>query len=198
MRLARLTLFMAAVTLMTGCGGAEAKPAAGSRVVDSIVPRDTAIARFQRAAPRVESFAGGAETRDALVGSFVTALERRDTATLRSLVLTPSEFGWLYYPTNPEGLPPYSLTPQLMWFMLEGNSSRGFSRLLLKRSGRPLGYASYRCEGDPSRQGTNVVWGPCLVLRRLESGDMVAERLFGLIVERDGRHKFVSYANRLD
>jgi hypothetical protein len=197
MRLARLTLFMAAVALMTGCGGAEAKPA-GSRVVDSIVPRDTAIARFQRAAPRVDSFAGGAGTRDALVLGFVTALERGDTVTLRSLLLTPSEFGWLYYPTNPEGLPPYSLTPQLMWFMLEGNSSRGFTRLLLKRSGMPLGYTGYRCEGDPSRQGTNVVWGPCLVFRRLESGDTVAERLFGLIVERDGEYKFVSYANRLD
>jgi hypothetical protein len=194
MRLARLTFFTA---LMAGCGGAEAKPA-GSGVVDSIVPRDTAIARFQRTAPRVDSFAGGAETRDALVRRFVTALERRDTLTLRSLLLTPSEFGWLYYPTNPEGLPPYSLTPQLMWFMLEGNGSRGFARLLLKRSGRPLRYTGYRCEGDPSRQGANVVWGPCLVLRRLESGDTVAERLFGLIVERDGRHKFVSYANRLD
>jgi len=29
-------------------------------------------------------------------------------------------------------------------------------------------------------------------------GDTVAERLFGLIIQRDGSHKFVSYANRLD
>jgi hypothetical protein len=85
-----------------------------------------------------------------------------------------------------------------MWFMLEGNSSRGLERLLLKRSGGSLRYAGHRCEGGPSRQGTNVVWGPCLLLRRLESGDTVAERLFGQIVERNGKYKFVSYANKLD
>jgi hypothetical protein len=36
------------------------------------------------------------------------------------------------------------------------------------------------------------------VVRRLPSpGDSVSERLFGPIVERGGRFKFVSYANKL-
>jgi hypothetical protein len=85
-----------------------------------------------------------------------------------------------------------------MWFLLEGNGSRGYQNLLLKRSGVPLHYAGHRCEGDPSRQGRNVVWAPCVVLRRTETGDTVAERLFGQIVARDGTYKFVSYANKLD
>ncbi|MGH7510396.1 MAG: hypothetical protein ACREMZ_13125 [Gemmatimonadales bacterium] len=194
MRLARLTCWVAVVA---ACGGAEAKPPAAG-VVDSVVPRDSAIARFQRVTPRVDSLAGGAETREALVRRFVTALEGRDSVTLRSLLLTRSEFGWLYYPSNPEGLPPYRLTPQLMWFMLEGNSARGFDRLLRKRSGKPLRYAGHRCDMEASRHGANVVWGPCVVIRRLESGATLAERLFGQIVERGGRYKFVSYSNKLD
>ncbi|HEU5304827.1 MAG TPA: hypothetical protein VFU40_09315 [Gemmatimonadales bacterium] len=185
------------VAVMAGCGGAEARSAAGG-VVDSVVPRDTAVARFQRAIPRVASFTGGAETRDALVLRFVTALERRDTVTLRSLLLTQSEFGWLYYPSNPEGLPPYNLTPQLMWFMLQGHSARGLERLLQQRSDKPLRYAGHRCDPKASRHGANTVWGPCVVLRRSETGDPITERLFGQIVERGGRYKFVSYTNKLD
>src|SRR5918999_3302757 len=133
----RLLLF---AFLASACGGAEGKPAA-SAVVDSIIPRDSAIAGFQRDLPAVRSLQGGAKSRDQLVGRFVTALETRDTTTLRSLLLTKSEFGWLYYPTHPEGLPPYNLTPQLMWFMLEGNSEKGYRRLLQRRGGAAVGGA---------------------------------------------------------
>jgi hypothetical protein len=35
------------------------------------------------------------------------------------------------------------------------------------------------------------------VRRRPAAGELVNERLFGLIVERDGRFKFVSLANKL-
>jgi hypothetical protein len=178
------------------CGGAEAKPRT-TGVVDSVVPRDTAIARFQRTVRRVDSFEGGTRSRDELVRQFVAALEKRDTATLRSLLVSKSEFGWLYYPINTEGLPPYNLTPQLMWFMLEGNSEKGYRKLLERRSGKALHALGHRCEGDPSYQVQNTVWGPCVVLRRAESGDTLAERLFGQIVGRGGRYKFLSYANKL-
>ena len=178
------------------CSGVEAKPA-HSAVIDSVVPRDSSLARFQRAVPRVSRLGGGDRSRDGLVRRFVAALERRDTVALGGLLITKSEFGWLYYPTNPEGLPPYNLTPQLMWFMLEGRSSQGLRKLVQQRAGKPLRLISHRCEGEPSRQADNTVWGPCLVLRRGEKGDTVSDRLFGQIVERGGRYKFVSYANKL-
>ena len=192
----RSFLLAISAIFISACGGAEGKPAA-SAVVDSIIPRDSAIARFQRDLPAVTSLQGGAKSRDQLVRRFVTALETRDTATLRSLLITKSEFGWLYYPTHPEGLPPYNLTPQLMWFMLEGNSEKGYRRLLQRRAGQPLGVIGDRCEGEPGKHGGNTVWGPCLLLRQGEKGDTVSDRLFGQIVARDGRFKFVSYANKL-
>lgn len=182
--------------LVTSCGGAEAKPAVAG-VVDSVVPRDTAIARFQREVQPVTILKGGARNRDQLVRRFVTALEKRDTVALRSLLLTRSEFGWLYYPSNPEGMPPYNLPPQLMWFLVERHTEQGYRKLLQKRAGKPLDVLGYRCEAEPSHQGENTVWGPCVVRRRMESGDTLVERLFGPIVARGGRYKFVSYSNKL-
>jgi hypothetical protein len=181
---------------MAACAGAQAKPSK-SGVVDSLVSRDTAIARFQRNLPPVTGLTGGAQTRDLLVRRFVTALESRDTAALRSLLLNRSEFAWLYFPTSSQGKPPYNLTPQLMWFMLEGQTSNGLRKLLDRLSGKPLKVLDYEREGQARHEGVNTVWGPCVVLRNSESGDTLAERLFGQIVERGQRYKFLSYANKL-
>jgi len=196
MMLGRLISGAGLALVLASCSGVDAQPRTAG-VVDSMVPRDTAIARFQRTVSRVDSLEGGTRSRDELVRRFVAALEQRDTAGLRSLLVSKAEFGWLYYPTHPEGLPPYNLTPQLMWFTLEGNSRRGYGRLLERRSGARLGFTGYRCEGEPSRQSGNTVWGPCVVLRRTQRGDTIAERLFGQILARGGRYKFVSYSNKL-
>lgn len=174
-------------------GSARAAPA---RVIDSILPRDVAVARFRTGVPEVTALAGGAPTREALVRQFVEALERRDTAGLRELLLTRAEFAWLYYPTNPQGLPPYDLSPGLLWEMSSLNSAKGLRRALQEFGGTSLGYQGHVCDPQTSRQGANTVTGPCTV--RLLHGTSDREvRLFGLIVERGGRHKFVSYANKL-
>ena len=46
-------------------------------------------------------------------------------------------------------------------------------------------------------EGDNVVYAPCVVRLVIQS-DTVEQRLFGAIIERHGRFKFVSLANRLD
>ena len=136
-------------------------------------------------------------SRDSLVRGFVHALETRDSAALGRMLLDRGEFAYLYYPTNPQGLPPYDLNPDLLWFMLTSGSDKGIGRALEKRGGRSMGFAGYSCDSVPSRQGRNVVWGPCVVRHLGASGNSEGERLFGLIIERDGRYKFVSYSNRL-
>jgi hypothetical protein len=165
--------------------------------IDSAAPRDVALRRFQEGSRRVDALAGGERSREALVRAYVRALERRDTTTLARLLLTRDEFAYLYYPTNPQGVPPYDLAPELMWFMSSQGSERGLARAMQERGGSPLGYLGHQCDGTPSREGENLVWGPCLVRRRLPDGRAGAERLFGLILERGGRYKFVSYANKL-
>ncbi len=194
----RIALVVAAglVPAATACDRAAVARAAPVRV-DSVVARDVSLARFREGLRQPVTLSRGALSRDALVRDFVRALERADTATLNRLVLDRAEFAWLYYPTNPEALPPYDLDPELMWFLLDGRSRQGLAHLLEERSGRALGYVGHTCEGSARRQGENTVWGPCLVWRRQAAGDTLVERVFGAVVERGGRFKFVSYANSL-
>lgn len=191
----QLTLLLACLA-PAACGG-DGRP--GQVHVDSIAPREVELARFREGLTESPGgmLAGDAESRDALVRRYVRALERADTAGLEALAITRDEFAFLYYPTNPEAHPPYDLAPGLMWFMLEQNSRKGLLHALEERGGRPLGYVGYRCDATPSQQGANTVWGPCVLRRRQPGGDVIEERLFALILERDGRFKFVSYANKL-
>ena len=75
-----------------------------------------------------------------------------------------------------------------MWFLMQEGSRKGLLRALEQRGGRSLGYVGYTCDDAPSHQGENTVWASCLVHQ---------ERLFGPILERGGRFKFVSLANKL-
>ncbi len=142
-------------------------------------------------------FGGGAPSREALVRAYVSGLEKKDTMALSRLALSKAEFAWLYYETNPQSLPPYDLAPALMWFMNDEANAMGLHHALEERGGHPLHYAGHECVGEVSVQGENRVWGPCLVRVLQAPGDTVAERLFGLIIERHGRYKLVSHANRL-
>ncbi len=190
-------MLLAAALVGSGCDRtrqASAQPAH----VDSVVRRAVALERFRAGMPPVESLSGGATSRDALVRQFVRALETRDTVALRRMALTKAEYAWLYYPTNPQGLPPYDLSPGLLWFMIESRGTRGLGHALEERGGRLLGYVGHDCDPTPSVEGANRVYGPCLVRRVEAPGDTVAERLFGLVIERGGRFKFISYANKLD
>lgn len=194
-----ITTLVAALALVcfAGCKVSR-KPAASSGAIDSALPRGVALQRFQEAVPQVDTLATPFRSRDSLVAAFVAGVERNDTASLRRMALTASEFGWLYYPTTPQGLPPYSLNADLMWFLTYERSGIGLARMLTLRGGQSLNYVGYECEERASKEGINTVWGPCQIRRRGPDGKVFTERLFGLIIEREGRYKFVSFANQFD
>lgn len=195
---ASLLAAVAACSPATPDAGGDARSASYAGVVDSVVPRDEALRRFRTGLGEPARLDGAAATsRGALVGAFVRAVEAGDTAGARALTLSRAEFGWLYYPTTPQGLPPYELSPSLLWFLTQGGTDKGLRRLMDERGGRPLGFAGYRCDPRSSREGENTVWGPCVVRRVQAPGDTVEVRIFGLILERAGRFKFVSLANKL-
>lgn len=191
----RVTLLCGLLAL-AGCRETVARAASAPALTPA---NDSALVRFRRSVPTREALVGGAEDREALVESFVTALARRDTAALRHLVLDAGEFAWLYYPTAREALPPYSLPPDLMWFRNDGLSQQGLAVALETLGGRHPRYAGHACPAAPRIEGKNRLWGYCQV-RLLVDGaaDTTTAGLFGLIVEREGRYKFVSYANQLD
>ncbi len=180
---------------LAACGDARARDAAA--VVDSIVPRDVALARFRDGLPAVAGLAGGATSREGLVREFMRALATADTTALRQLTLDRAEFAWLYYPSTPQGLPPYDLAPGLMWTMLELQGAKGLRHALAALGNRPARFLTHSCVSHVSVEGENRLYGPCLVRLELD-GAVTEQRLFGLIMSRGGRFKFVSLANRLD
>ncbi len=165
--------------------------------IDSILPIEEELRRFRAdLGDTARMLAGGAPSRDSLVHRFVRAVETADTSAMRALLLTASEFAWLYYPTSINVEPPYELGPGLAWFQLRNGSSKGISRLWRRYAGRSLSVVGFRCPDPPLDQGGNRIWTDCL-LRRAVGGDTTSIRLFGAIVSRDGRYKFLSYANDL-
>lgn len=165
--------------------------------VDSVLTRDEALRRFSQGLPPVQELEGGRESRDKLVASFLGALEKHDTVALASLAVTRAEFARLYYPTTPQSLPPYELEPGLMWHMLVQRSDKGIRRALTAYGGQELQLLGYDCDKEVSREGDNTISGPCVLRVRNQRGDTMSLRLFSQIIERGGRYKFLSYANKL-
>lgn len=150
---------------------------------------------FRRAAGPSPDTLAGPRSRDTLVARWAAALVRRDTTALRALTLTPREFAWLYYPLSPTARPPYDLDPDLMWLQIESRSGRGMRRAVARRAAG-FAYRGYACEDSPRQLGPVRLWDRCLV-RHETGGRVVAEQLFGSIIERDGRYKLVGLSNGL-
>ena len=136
---------------LAGCGesrGASPPVTRTSTHVDSILPRAEALRRFRQGTHPTDTLTSGAPSRDALVRAFVGALAARDTARLARLALDRNEFAYLYYPTAPQGLPPYDLPPDLMWFTLQTGSDKGLQRAPPRAAiRRPAARARIWCGG---------------------------------------------------
>jgi hypothetical protein len=180
------------------CDRPDAQAKSPPRRVDSVIPREEALRRFRADLPAVDSLQGGRRSRDSLVTAYMAALAARDTAALVALAITRAEFGHLYYPTTPQGLPPYDLAPELMWWLLSQRSERGLRKALEVYGGQELTLLDYDCGSGESVEGENTVWGPCLVRFQRAAGDTVSRRLFTQIIGRGGRYKFLNYSNKLD
>ncbi len=166
--------------------------------VDSIFPIEEELRRFRAVLPdSVTTLEGGAGSREELVQRFVAGLEAADIDALSGLRITPGEFAWLYYPWTRYTHRPYEMSPQLLWFQLENYGGRGLSRALTRYGERPLGMVGHICPEEPTVQGPNRLWEGCLVRRVVATGDTVSLSLFGAILERDSRYKFINFANRL-
>ena len=174
---------------------ASAPPVQPAAYVDSARTIAEDLRRFRVGLEPVAALAGGASSRDALVRGFVAAVEARDTAAVVRMVMSRAEFAYLYYPHTPLVAPPREMSPQLAWFLMLQNSEKGITRVFRRLGGAPLGYRGHACDPRPAVQGPNRVWRRCVVRRTTEQGDTTAQALFGGILERDGRFKFVSYAN---
>jgi hypothetical protein len=167
-------------------------------VVDSALPIDTLLARFRATVTDTPTALGGGErSPEGLTRALLGALQAQDTATLQRLVLSRAEFAWLYYPHTRFTRPPYELGPELLWLQMGMASEKGIVRLIRRYGGSPLRFEALTCPDSALAEGPNRVTTGCRV--RFAVGDSAARELglFGSLLQRDGRYKFVSYANEL-
>ena len=167
-------------------------------VVDSVFPVEEEIRRFKAElnGPAPDSLEYAAPSREVLSAWFIQAVEKLDTMRLRQLVLSPAEFIEFYYPYTQYTRPPYRQSPSFVWFLIQQNSEKGISRLLKRYGGQPTGYRGIECQEPVATQPPNRFW-QCAVRWQPAPDKPDPLRAFGFIMEREGRFKFVSYANGL-
>ena len=172
---------------------AAAEPPPGS-VVDSALPIAEHLRRFRVGVDSTDRLRGGSPTPQALAKRFLDAAARGDTIDLARMVLTRSEFAWLYYPSHMYHDPPYELDPGTLWMLVQGNSDKGFVRALRHYGGQRLEYRELRCTRSANVKPPLEESERC-ALEFTANGQPESRRMFGSIVGYGGRYKFVSYAN---
>lgn len=180
-----------------GSGAVEAARQAGP--VDTVRSMEEELRRFTADLPATPAeLEGGAGSLDELARSFVAAVAARDTQALRRMHISRAEFAYLYYRSASVSRPPYEMPPGLLWFQIDGISAQGITRLLRETGGAPLRYVRAVCPGAPEPQENNLVHAGCRVEYVAGDGARRTEKLFGNVLERGGRFKFISYANDYD
>ncbi len=193
-----LAALLLAAAWVVAAGAEPSAPRRDSAVAgDVLLPMSEMIRRFQEPLPRVDALGeGAAPSRDALVDAFVAAVRDSSAARLRSLRLDAAEFAWLYFPESRYTAQPYELPPETLWMLVDQNGRKGETRLLRYFGGNRLDVSGYTCEAEPRHEGPNAFWEQCTVTLRGGGGPREM-RLFGSIMERSGRFKFVSMTNDL-
>jgi len=201
------TLAAGLVLAASACRGAEPRTAAAAPPsiaerwtqqpglrVDSILPMEVQLARFRHGLPVVTALDNGARSADDLVRQFLTAVGKADTAALAGLTLSRAEYAWLYFPTSVYATAPYELPPDIAWTLSTAVNEKGVSRVVHRLGGAAIRFHGYRC-GQEAREGANRFWRQCTLEYEHPEEGRVSRRLFGTIMERDRRYKFLSYAN---
>jgi hypothetical protein len=207
----KLVLAIAAAVIATAaCNGKDAAVASASAsvgadaalhgpgyVVDSALPPEETLRRFRVGLDSVTRFDDGAtRSRNALVQRFARAVGKGDTAALRGMSLSRAEFAYLYFPSTQYLRPPYMTPPDVLWQLMHTRSESGMNRLVARVGGTEIRVDGYDCESTPEVEGGNHLYEQCTIrFRRAVTDSVERRRLFGSIIEREGRFKFVSYAN---
>lgn len=201
-------IFVAVMAALGGCrdsgppalaaGSPRTAPAAETPASDSILVTDTMIARYQAGLPAVTSLGDDAPgSIDELIDRFLTAVADSSVSGLAAITMSEAEFAYLYFPTSMYTRPPYAQPPVVNWLLLEQNSLKGRHRLLREYGGRGVAAEGRECTGDVIVEGRNRIHEQCTIRIRNADDGLDTLRLFGSILERDGRFKLMSLANRL-
>lgn len=166
-------------------------------VVDSILPIAEQLKRFRVGLDSTDTLSHASPSREALVARWARAIAANDTTDLNAILLSRAEFAWLYYPESPMSKPPYEAPPELLWGQLLAASNKGASQLTKRFGGSAAKASELRCAAAPEPLGANLLHAKCEVRLAAPARETLQGVLFGTIIERGGRFKFVGLSTNL-
>lgn len=211
------SLLLGGAILLSACGGGETPPArqpANLEVVTSAErekriekAREEALAylatREANAPPAPAPMTTKPGTRvlehaqaspEELSRAFLRALAGRDLAAIQSLRLTKEEFCRYVFPELPSSKVP-NLTCDFAWDQATLRSLGGLDKMYTRHQGRKYQLVSVRFEKGTERYTSYRVYKETHLIVRDETGAQAEIRLFGSMLEIDGKYKLFSFVS---
>ena len=137
-------------------------------------------------APRLTD---GARSLDALTDAFAAAVMAQDTAAMHTLRVTEREHTELLWPEFPASRNNYSA--EFAWENLDRSSVKDAARIADDHGGAPRRVVATECRRGVTEYDTFRIHGDCWVVWAAPDDGRDTVKLFGSIVEMDGRYKVV-------
>jgi hypothetical protein len=130
---------------------------------------------------------------EAVASAVVNGLQRRDLDGLAALALTEQEFRELVWPQLPTSRPERNIPWDYVWKDLRGKSRLQLRARLNEFQDRGFRVMGVRFTGETTDYETFRVHRASTLTLRDRDGHDTQMRLFGSMVEQDGRFKVFSY-----
>jgi hypothetical protein len=142
---------------------------------------------------RPAPLAGTFDSPEALASAVLDAFQRQDRPALERLALSDREFADHVWPVLPAARPERNLSVEFVWGDLAAKSRAHLTRNLQR--GLPPGarVTALAFEGETSRHGGVTIRRQSVLTVTGADGSLARVRLFGSLIEQDGRYKVFSY-----
>jgi hypothetical protein len=188
-RPAALAVF--ALAALPGCsqGDAAARPeTAAPSTAESVLP--AAIPELSLEELAVE---GAATSLDELLRTVERALADRDTTRLLDLMVSADEYRTIIYPALPAAHPPIGASFESIWVTHYPDAWRGLKRVLGRYGGRDVRILAVRFEAADQDHRNFILHETSVVDIEVDGRREHGQRLFGSVVDVNGRWKILSY-----
>jgi len=149
-----------------------------------------AVAAKTKPGPR--TLANAQVSAEALSRNFLKALASKDMESIKALRLTKDEFCQYVFPELPSSKMP-NVTCDFVWQQATLKSLSGLSEMYPEHQGKKYQFVALRFEKGTDSYPTYKVHKETHLMVKDETGKQQELRLFGSILEMDGRYKLISF-----
>ena len=142
---------------------------------------------------RPAPLAGTCVSPEALAAAVLDGFVRKDRAALERLAISRQEFSDHVWPVLPASRPERNLSAQFVWSDLSGKSRLHLTRTLTLPLPAGARVSGIEFRGETTRYGDLTIRRASVVTVIDGEGQPVDVRLFGSMLEQNGRFKVFSY-----